>query len=96
MGVTVGGVARSAVVDAGEVRLGACESVECEVAVRDNVHWQATSSLAQVSKAHWKLQAFWAAGQSVTVEVTRLARAAASLEFKHEAQSEASDGKLSQ
>lgn len=40
------------------------------------------------AKVHW----FKAFGQSVSVEVKRLPRAAESLSFKHEAQPDASDG----
>lgn len=57
-----------------------------------NLHWQAMSVGLQVSKEHWKKHDLTACGQAVMVELTRLPRAAALLEFRQLAQLEASEG----
>lgn len=93
-GVTVGGVARTAVVDVLEVASGTyTESAQFRLNIGiDDIHWQATSEAKQVSKEHWKKQDLTASGQAVAVEVSNLPRAGASLVFKQVAQVAASDG----
>ncbi len=61
--------------------------------LRHNVHWQATSVDAQVSKLHSKKQVFSAEGQADCIEVKRVERAAALLLFRQVTQVDASDGK---